>query len=85
MEWLASVRGGNQSWTGIVKRMDASRCDYLFVHVGDGRRWFIPSERVEGTTSICLGGPKYADTRSSGDAGCVVRTGPGGRSTIALA
>jgi hypothetical protein len=33
-----------------VKRMNASRCDYLFVHVGDGRRWFIPSIRVEGTT-----------------------------------
>ena len=55
------TRGGNQSWSGLVKRMDPRRCDYLFAHVGDGRRWFIPSDRVEGTTAICLGGPKYAE------------------------
>jgi len=53
--------GGNQSWNGVVKRMDASRCDYLFVHVADGRRWFIPSDRVEGGNAITLGGPKYAE------------------------
>jgi PD-(D/E)XK endonuclease len=33
------TRGGNQSWNGIVKRLDATRCDTVFVHVGDGRRW----------------------------------------------
>jgi PD-(D/E)XK endonuclease len=54
------TRGGNQSWNGIVKRFTASRCDYLFVHVGDGRRWFIPAEAVEGGNQIMLGGPKYA-------------------------
>jgi hypothetical protein len=61
--WVVALctRGGNQSWNRIVKRMNASRCDYLFVHVGDGRRWFIPSDRVEGTTAICVGGPKYAE------------------------
>ena len=38
--WVVALctRGGNQSWNGIVKRVDASRCDTLFVHVGDGRR-----------------------------------------------
>jgi hypothetical protein len=40
--------------------MDASRCDYLFVLVADGRRWFIPSDRVGGGNAILLGGPKYA-------------------------
>jgi hypothetical protein len=54
------TRGGNQSWNGLVKRLDASRCDYLFVHVGDGRRWFIPTAAVDGATGISLGGPKYA-------------------------
>ena len=29
------TRGGNQSWNGIVKRLDATRCDAVFVHVGD--------------------------------------------------
>jgi hypothetical protein len=32
---VISTRGGNQSWTGLVKYFDRYRCDYLFVHVGD--------------------------------------------------
>jgi hypothetical protein len=61
--WAVSVctRGGNQSWTGLVKRFDPKRCDYLFAIVGDGRRWCIPSSALEGGTRIALGGPKYAD------------------------
>jgi hypothetical protein len=35
------TRGGNQSWSGLVKRVDPTRCDYLFVLVGDARQWFI--------------------------------------------
>ena len=54
------TRGGNQSWNGVVKHFDPARCDYLFVHAGDGRRWFIPSAVVGGGTGILLGGPKYA-------------------------
>lgn len=54
------TRGGNRSWGGVVKRFSASRCDYLFVHVGDGRRWLIPSDKVEGGSGLLLGGPKYA-------------------------
>jgi hypothetical protein len=61
--WKVSLctRGGNQSWNGIVKRFSASRCDRLFVAVADGRRWFIPAERVTGGTGLVLGGPKYAE------------------------
>jgi PD-(D/E)XK endonuclease len=55
------TRGGNQSWNGTVKLMDSSRCDYLFVAVADGRRWFIPSVAIGGGTAINLGGPKYAE------------------------
>ena len=55
-----ATRGGNQSWTGLVKRFSATRCDYLFAHVACGRRWFIPAAAVEGTTCILVGGPKYA-------------------------
>jgi len=54
------TRGGNQSWNGIVKRLDATRCDALFVHTADGRRWFIPAAEVGGGTAIHVGGPKYA-------------------------
>jgi hypothetical protein len=55
------TRGGNRSWNGLVKYLDAARYDYLFVLVGDGRRWFIPAREVGGTTRITLGGPKYSE------------------------
>ena len=60
-EVMLCTRGGNQSWNGVVKRFSAARCDWLFVLVGDGRRWFIPASAVEGGTGIVLGGPKYAE------------------------
>jgi hypothetical protein len=60
-EVTLATYGGNQSWTGLVKRFDASRYDYLFALVGDGRRWFIPSEALGGGRRILLGGPKYAE------------------------
>jgi PD-(D/E)XK endonuclease len=61
--WVVAVctRGGNRSWSGLVKYLDPSRYDFLFAHVGDGRRWFIPASAVEGTTRVCLGGPKYSE------------------------
>jgi hypothetical protein len=57
---LISTRGGNQSWTGVVKYFDKARCDFLFVQVGDGRRWFIPTGAIDGRSGLMLGGPKYA-------------------------
>jgi hypothetical protein len=55
-----STRGGNQSWSRTIKYLDASRCDSLFVHVADGRRWYIPTTALGGRSGITLGGPKYA-------------------------
>jgi PD-(D/E)XK nuclease superfamily protein len=55
------TRGGNQSWTGLVKRVDPARFELLFVLAGDGRRWLIPSEAIEGRNSITLGGMKYSE------------------------
>ena len=56
-----ATSGGNQSWNGLVKRFDVSRCDFLFALVADGRRWFIPADAVEAERSITLGGPKYSE------------------------
>jgi hypothetical protein len=53
--------GGNQSWTGIAKRLDPARVDLLFVLTGDGRRWVIPSDCLEGRTTIRLGGDRYSE------------------------
>ena len=44
----------------MAKLFDPARCDRLFVLTGDGRRWFIPSHAVDGTSGLRLGGPKYA-------------------------
>ena len=58
---LIATRGGNQSWSGQVKYFDAARCDFLFIAVADGRRWFIPTHAVECRANITLGGPKYSE------------------------
>jgi hypothetical protein len=58
---MVCTRGGNQSWSGLVKRLDTSRFDDLFVLVADGRQWFIPADRVDGATTIHVGGPKYRE------------------------
>ena len=59
-EVTLATRGGNRSWNGLVKVFCSTQCDYLFVHAGDGRRWFVPAKVVEGGSGITLGGPKYA-------------------------
>jgi hypothetical protein len=56
-----ATAGGNQSWTGMVKKFQASRVDFLFVLVASGRCWFIPSGEIEGHRSIHVGGPKYSE------------------------
>ena len=53
--------GGNQSWNGVAKGVDADRVDYLFVLTGHGRRWFIPTAMLEARRTITLGGPRYSE------------------------
>jgi hypothetical protein len=60
-----ATNGGNQSWTGRVKKLDPNRYDYLFVLVSDGRKWFIPSTEVGGRTSLLLGGRNTPASRST--------------------
>lgn len=55
-----ATRGGNQSWSRTIKYLTPSRCDSLFAHVGDGRRWYIPVTTLSGDSAVTLGGPKYA-------------------------
>ena len=79
-----STRGGNRSRNGLVERLDASRFDYLFVLVGNGRRWFIPSGRVAGVSHLRLGGRKYADFEVERGEPIRDRTAQYPTSTIAL-
>jgi hypothetical protein len=61
--WHVSIatNGGNRSWSGLAKRFDPCHVDYLFVLVGDGRRWFIPAPQVEGSRGLVVGGAKYSE------------------------
>jgi hypothetical protein len=78
-EVTLATRGGNQSWSGVVKVLNATRCDALFVHAGDGRRWYIPSAALGGGSGILLGGPKYAGYEvQPGPALLARRPSPGG-------
>ena len=63
LRWRVAIAtsGGNQSWGGTVKLFDPANVDYLFVLVGDGRRWFIPAPCVEAGRMIGLGGRKYSE------------------------
>jgi PD-(D/E)XK endonuclease len=76
------TRGGNQSWNGLVKRLERSSCDYVFVVVGDGRCWCIPTARLDGTTGLLLGGPKYAEFEVEPGRPLPPRTDPEPASTI---
>jgi Holliday junction resolvase-like predicted endonuclease len=84
--WAVAIctRGGNQSWSGMTKRFDNNRCDFVFAHVGDGRRWLIPAARIEGTTAIVLGGRKYAQFEIEPGPPLPTETKRGTASTIAL-
>jgi hypothetical protein len=83
--WSVAVctRGGNQSWNKITKRFDPTRCEFVFIHVGDGRRWFIPASRIEGETSIVVGGPKYKEFEIEPGAPFPAETAERAASTIA--
>src|SRR3954454_10204877 len=84
--WAVAIctRGGNQSWNGMTKRFDPARCDFIFIHVGDGRRWFIPAASVEATTAIALGGEKYSEFEIEPGAPLPIDTDAPQASTIAL-
>ena len=83
--WLVSIctRGGNQSWNKIAKRFDRNRSDFVFAHVGKGRRWFIPAARIEAGTVIALGGRKYAQFEIEPGPPLPTETEPATASTIA--
>ena len=60
-EICIATNGGNRSWSGVTKRFDPKRVDYLFALVGDGRRWLIPAKYVEARRGVSLGGAKYSE------------------------
>ncbi len=50
-----ATNGGNQSWTGVVRRFDPTLVEWLFVLTDDGDRYLIPSGAISATTALTLG------------------------------
>jgi hypothetical protein len=65
--WCVTLctKGGNRSWNGVVKHLDPRLCEYLFVHVGDGRRWLLPTTISTVPTRCCSAAESTASSRSS--------------------
>jgi bifunctional DNA-binding transcriptional regulator/antitoxin component of YhaV-PrlF toxin-antitoxin module len=63
VHWTVAIAtsGGNRSWGGSTKLFDSAAVDFLFVVVGDGRRWFLPAGSIEGARTLSLGGAKYSE------------------------
>jgi hypothetical protein len=56
----------NERWESELDwTREAVRPNVVYVLVGDGRRWIIPSSAVEGQ-ALALGGPKYSEYEISG-------------------
>ncbi len=58
-----SVKGGNRTSKGTVKKFDSTRVEILFIATGDSGLYLVPSDRV-GQFGINLG-KSYADCRVS--------------------
>src|SRR3954464_5740252 len=55
------TRGGNQSWSVLVKRLDRSRLDFPSLGGAAGCRWAIPAQALQAASPVSLGGPKYSE------------------------
>lgn len=53
-----SVKGGNRTSRGSIKRFDNKRCDYIFVVTESLDKYLIPSDNLVAKCNLALG-PKY--------------------------
>jgi len=53
-----SIKGGNRTSSGSIKRFNNSNCDYLFVVVNQSQKYLIPTKDLKATCNLVLG-PKY--------------------------
>lgn len=50
-----ATAGGNRSWKGTVKTIDATQVDVVFVWCADDSTWLFPADKVAGRRSITCG------------------------------
>ena len=46
------TQGGNQSWSGVSKRFDSTKVEYLFVLLDNGETYCIPSSEMDNESRI---------------------------------
>lgn len=49
------TNGGNQSWSGMVKKLSRTECDLLFVYAFDDTMYEFPPEKFDGKATLSLG------------------------------
>lgn len=50
-----TVKGGNRSGTGKIKKLDKSKVDAIFVLTDENEAYFIPTSEFPGNSSVNLG------------------------------
>lgn len=55
-----ATKGGNQSWNGVAKKLSSEDCDLVFILTGDGQRYILPIEELDGRSKITVGN-KYLE------------------------
>ena len=60
-----STQGGNQSWSGVIKKFDSEKVDFVFVVTESGDQYLIPSDKINGTQIITVGNQAYNEFRVS--------------------
>lgn len=53
-----SVKGGNRTSVGKIKKFETSNSDYLFIVTEDSEQYFIPTKMLVAKYNLVLG-PKY--------------------------
>ena len=54
-----SVKGGNRSGIGKIKKFDHSKVDFLFILTDDGRRYFISTKDFSSEHTLTLSNKYY--------------------------
>jgi hypothetical protein len=53
-----SIKGGNRTSIGTIKRFNNSNCDYLFIIINQSEKYLIPTKELSAKCNLVLG-PKY--------------------------
>ncbi len=53
-----SVKGGNRTSKGSIKKFNNSNCDYLFIVINQIKKYLIPTKGLKAQCNLVLG-PKY--------------------------